>query len=187
MESLSIGHEVLHILLVLHLIQHLSTFVVVAGDWPGGLVLLLSLDQPIQGALFPTRLHEYFKSSNYSVTCWRSVVEFQGAKVGLNNVVNIISGGIDFLRRVLLMLDGCQCFIVMIEVVWHGASWYALQCAIRDGHSLFEKFSLHPLVVAMLLQVVLWMPNISSGLGWICHRPIFPRLIFVFIIPSGSF
>ncbi len=51
--SLLIGHEVLYILLVLCLIWPPSAFVVFAGDWPGDLVLLLSLDLPIQGAFFP--------------------------------------------------------------------------------------------------------------------------------------
>ncbi len=121
-------------MLVFRLIQQ-SAFVVVAGDWPGSLILLLSLDLPIQGAFFPNRLQKYFKSSRYHVTVWHSVVEFQGVEVGDNNVVYIISGGIDFLWHALLMLNGCQHLIIMINVIWHGASWSALLCPVRDGHA----------------------------------------------------
>jgi hypothetical protein len=94
-----IGPKVLHILLVLHLIQPPLAFILVAGDWPGGLVLLLSLDLPIQGAFFPNWLHAYFKTSRYHVTFWCSVVEFQGVDVGDDDVVYVISGGFDFLWR----------------------------------------------------------------------------------------
>jgi hypothetical protein len=98
------------------------------------------LDLPIQGAFFPNRLHVHFKSSKYCVTFWCSVVEFQGAEVGDDDVVYIISGGIEFLRRVLLMLDGCQQVIVVIKVIRNGASRSLLQRIVWDSHALFEKF-----------------------------------------------
>ncbi len=39
----------------------------------------------------------------------------------------------------------------------------------------------------MPLQVVLWMLNISSDLGWICLPPIFLQLNWIFIVLSGTF
>jgi hypothetical protein len=187
-DSPLIGREVLHILSVLHLIQPPLAFVVVAGDWPGGLVLLLSLDLPIQGAFFPNQLHAKSKFFNHCVTFWRSVAEFQGAEVGDDNVVYTMSGGIDFLWHVLLKLDGCQQVIVMIKAIQNGASRSVLQ------HVLFgtARHCLRNLVcthwsLAMPLWMVLWMPNISLGFGWICLPPIFPWLNWVFIVPSGTF
>ncbi len=98
-------------------------FVVVAGDWPGGLELLHSLDLPIQDAFFPSQFHGLFNSSKYRVTFWCSVVDFQGVEVGNDDIIYIILGSIDFLQRMLPALVGCQRVIVTMDVTHHGASW----------------------------------------------------------------
>jgi hypothetical protein len=102
-------------------------FVVVAGDWPGGLELLHSLDVHIQDAFFPSWFHGLFNSSKYRVTFWCSVVDFQGVEVGNDDVIYIILGSIDFLRHMLPALVGCQQVIVTMDVTHHGASRSALQ------------------------------------------------------------
>jgi hypothetical protein len=69
---------VMKIASVLRFITPPTSFVVVAGDWPGSLISLLALNLPIRGAFFPVRFHEYFKSSKYQVTSWKSVADFHG-------------------------------------------------------------------------------------------------------------
>jgi hypothetical protein len=77
---------------MLRVITPPSGFVVVAGDWPGSLILLLALDLPIQGAYFPRQYHEYFKSSKYRVTHWHTTLDFVPS--GQDTVlVYLLSGG----------------------------------------------------------------------------------------------
>ena len=90
---------------VLRLITPPTSFVVVARDWPGSLISLLALNLPIQGAFFPVRFHEYFKSSKYQVTSWKSVADY-------TTQIFLLSGGVFFLKRVLGLLGGCQRVIV---------------------------------------------------------------------------
>jgi hypothetical protein len=55
---------VMLILSVLWLIKAPASFVVVAGEWPGGLILLLSLGLPIQEAFFLVWYHKYLNLLN---------------------------------------------------------------------------------------------------------------------------
>ena len=111
---------------VLRLITPPTSFVVVAGDWPGFLILLLALNLPIQGAFFPARFHEYFKSFKYQVTSWHSVADFHGP--GNNTTpIFLLSGGVTFLQRVLIVLVGSQRVIITFDVTCQGASHTILQ------------------------------------------------------------
>jgi hypothetical protein len=109
----------------------------VAGDWPGGLVSLLLLDLPIQGAYFPTKYH----------TPWHSTVAFQGIHEDMGNVIYIPLRVIDFLWRIMTTLWDCQQVIVTVDVVRTGASCSALQRVVRNAHELCAKLGLHPLVI----------------------------------------
>ena len=132
---------------VLHLITPPTSFVVVAGDWPGSLISLLALNLPIQGAFFPARFHEYFKSSKYQVISWKSVADFHGTGNDTTPIF-LLSGVFTFLKQVLGMLAGSQeRVIITFDVTRQGASHPTLQRHTRDGCALLTEFGLQPLVV----------------------------------------
>ena len=131
---------------VLRLITPPTSFVVVAGDWPGSLISLLALNLPIQGAFFPVRFHDYFKSSKYQVTSWKSVADFSHPE-DYTTQIFLLSGGVSFLKRLLGVFGGCQRVIVTFDVTRQGASRSTLQRHTRDGRALLTEFGLRPLVV----------------------------------------
>jgi hypothetical protein len=132
---------------VLEVITPPAGFVVVAGGWPGSLILLLALDLPIQEAYFPRQYHEYFKLSKYKVTRWHTTVAF--ASSGHDAVpVYLISGGVDFLCQKLRSLSVLTRVIVTVDVVRHASSCQELGRAMKEGHDLLSEFGLLPLKVA---------------------------------------
>jgi hypothetical protein len=137
---------VIQILSVLRLITPPTSFVVIAGDWPGSLILLLALNLPIQEAFFPVRFHDYFKSSKYQVTSWKSVADFHGPE-DYTTQIFLLSGEVSFLKRVLGLLGGCQRVIGTFDVTRQDASRSTLQRHTRDGRALLTEFGLRPLVV----------------------------------------
>ncbi len=110
------GLVAVHISSVLRLVAPPSSFMIVAGDWPGCLVLLLSLGLPVQEAYFPAKYHAYFDASRYCITLWQSTVTFRGISNVGEKYVYVMSGSVDFLRRLLPTLQGCQRVIVTVDV-----------------------------------------------------------------------
>ncbi len=145
--ALGLGPESLHISSVLRILSPPTSFVIVAGGWPGCLVSLLSLGLPVQGAYFPAKYHAYFNPSRYCATSWKSTVAFRRIADEGDQYVYVLSGSVDFLRCLLPSIGGSQHVIITVDVDWTGAPCSALQRAVRDGHALCRDFGFVPLVV----------------------------------------
>jgi hypothetical protein len=96
-------------------------FVLVSGGWPSSLILVIALGLPIQAVYFPNKFHTYFKCSKAHVTKWDSVVDFWGCAANIG-VVYLLSGGIQFLRRMLLVVAGYPRVIITVDVGHRGVS-----------------------------------------------------------------
>jgi hypothetical protein len=121
-------------------------FVVASGSWPSSLISAIALGLPLQAAYFPNKFHTYFNCSKAHVTKWDSVVDFWGCAANVG-VVYLLSGGVQFLCRMLLVVAGYPWVIVTVDVGPRGVSRQALLCAPKAGHALFEEFDLKTLVI----------------------------------------
>ncbi len=121
-------------------------FVVVSSGWPSSLILVITLGLPLQAAYFPNKFHAYFNCSKAQVTKWDSVVNFWGCASNVG-VVYLLSGDIQFLCRMLVVVAGYPRVIVTVDVGHCGVSRQALLRASKAGHALFEEFDLKTLVI----------------------------------------
>jgi hypothetical protein len=135
-----------HITSVLCAVTPPDKFVVVSSGWPSSLILVIALGLPLQAAYFPNKFHAYFNCSKAHVTKWDSVVNFWvcAANVG---VIYLLSGDIQFLRHMLVVVAGYPRVIVTVDVGRRRVSRQALLRASKAGHALFEEFDLKTLVI----------------------------------------
>ncbi len=101
--------------LVLRVVTLPARFIIVSGDWPTSLVSVLALGLPLKDAYFPKIYHGYFNSSKTLVGSWTSVANFTADKFD-RGAVYLVSGGVDFLQRTLLLLRGSQQVIITVDV-----------------------------------------------------------------------
>jgi hypothetical protein len=82
-----------------------ALFVIVSGSWPAILISVLALELPLRAAFFPKNYNHCFKSLKTQVTPWTSVVEFSAAAI-TSNAIQLVSGGLGFLRHMLPIFAG---------------------------------------------------------------------------------
>jgi hypothetical protein len=121
-------------------------FVVVAQDWQGSLVSILSLKLPLWAVYFPLKLHSYFNPLKKGVTQWHSPSDFQAHEQRALSVY-LLSGDSAFLWRLLLLMADPQQVIVTLDIPQRGTSRSMFQKAMRSGHQLLEEVKLHPWVI----------------------------------------
>ncbi len=96
---------------------------------------------------FSNKVHRYFNAPKASVFQCYSTWDFC-APVQDRKAKYLLSGGFDFLWRVLKVLLGCQRLIVTVEFTRHSASRPMIQLAMKAGCVLLDAFDLLPLMVA---------------------------------------
>ena len=96
---------------VVHPIAPPLPFTVIAGGWPSALIALQVLRAPILSAHFPSRYHSLLPSTN-SLT-WK---EPAPSTFALNeNSIVLLSGSMDFLRKVLPSIPRKAPLLVSVE------------------------------------------------------------------------
>ncbi len=135
-----------HINLVLRVVTPPNKLVIVSGNWPASLVLVLAPGFPLQDAFFIKSYHWYFNSPKAMVSSWTSVLFFTADKLD-RGPVYLVSGGVDFLQCTLPLLGSSQQLIVTVDVTQCDVSRGDLWRSQLEGHQVLAEHILRTLVI----------------------------------------